>query len=151
MVNTGLYIPFLNHMHPKNRGLVSRWKCRSQNSDKRDRWRSRGGNSQREEVKKREDQRRERVKAKKMQVREKVGKSRITVFFHDLWPGSVKICTPSGQIRHENLHTVVARSTFGSQNVQSSAPDHFWKLRCRKSACRCGAKHMSKSKVLKNS
>ena len=58
---------------------------------------------------------------------------------------------PSGQIRHENLHTVVARSTFGSQNVQSSAPDHFWNLRCRKSACRCGAKHMSKSKVLKNS
>ena len=27
--------------------------------------------------------------------------------------------------------------------------DHFWKLRCRKSASRCGAKHISKSKVLK--
>ena len=25
--------------------------------------------------------------------------------------------------------------------------DHFWKLRCRKSASRCGAKHISKSKV----
>ena len=25
----------------------------------------------------------------------------------------------------------------------------FWKLRCRKSARRCGAKHISKSKVLK--
>ena len=27
--------------------------------------------------------------------------------------------------------------------------DHFWKLRCRKSARRCGAKHISKSKVQK--
>ena len=29
------------------------------------------------------------------------------------------------------------------------SPEHFWKLRCRKSARRCGAKHISKSKVLK--
>ena len=38
--------------------------------------------------------------------------------------------------------TPLARSTFRSQNVQSStsASDHFWKLRCRKSARRCGAK-----------
>ena len=50
----------------------------------------------------------------------------------------------------EKVHAVVARSTFPSQNVQStSASDHFWKLRCRKSARRCGAKHISKSKVLK--
>ena len=28
--------------------------------------------------------------------------------------------------------------------------DHFWKLRCRKSARRCGAKHISKSKCTKN-
>ena len=50
----------------------------------------------------------------------------------------------------EKVHAVVARSTFRSQNVQTtSAPDHFWKLRCRKSARRCGAKHISKSKVLK--
>ena len=27
--------------------------------------------------------------------------------------------------------------------------DHFWKLRCRKSARRCGAKHISKSKCTK--
>ena len=45
------------------------------------------------------------------------------------------------------MHAVVARSTFPSQNVQNTpAPDHFWKLRCRKSARRCGAKHISKSK-----
>ena len=31
-----------------------------------------------------------------------------------------------------------------------AAPDHFWKLWCRKSARRCGAKHISKSKVLQN-
>ena len=41
----------------------------------------------------------------------------------------------------------MARSTFRSQNVQNTpAPDHFWQLRCRKSARRCGAKHISKSK-----
>ena len=52
---------------------------------------------------------------------------------------------PSGQMRDEKLHAV-ARSTFPSQNVQ----DHFWKLRCQKSARRCGAKHMSKSKCTKH-
>ena len=47
----------------------------------------------------------------------------------------------------ETVHAVVARSKFPSQNVQSTpCSNHFWKLRCRKSARRCGAKHMSKSK-----
>ena len=51
----------------------------------------------------------------------------------------------------EKVHAVVARSTFPSQNVQNtSASDHFWKLRCRKSARRCGAKHISKSKCTKH-
>ena len=58
---------------------------------------------------------------------------------------------PAGQMRDETLHAVVARSTCPSQNVQNtSAPDHFWKLRCRKSARRCGAKHISKSKCTKH-
>jgi len=49
------------------------------------------------------------------------------------------------------VHAVVARSTFRSQNVQNTpGPDHFWKLRCRKSAHRCGAKHISKSKCTKH-
>ena len=49
------------------------------------------------------------------------------------------------QMRDEKLHAVVARSTFASQKVQNtSAPDHFWKLQCRKSARRCREKHMSK-------
>ena len=55
---------------------------------------------------------------------------------------------PAGQMRDEKLHAVVARSTFLSQNVQNntSRSEHFWKLRCRKSARRCGAKHISKLK-----
>ena len=58
---------------------------------------------------------------------------------------------PAGQMRDEKLHAVVARSTFRSQNVQNTPfSDHFWKLRCRKSACRCGAKHISKSKCTKH-
>ena len=45
----------------------------------------------------------------------------------------------------------MARSTFPSQNVQNTPwSDHFWKLRCRKSARHCGAKHISKSKCTKH-
>ena len=55
---------------------------------------------------------------------------------------------PAGQMRDENWHAVVARSTFPSQKCKRlTGSEHFWKLKCRKSACRCGAKHISKSKV----
>ena len=58
---------------------------------------------------------------------------------------------PAGQMRHEKVHAFVARSTFPSQNGQSTrGADHFWKLRCRKSARRCGAKQISKSKCTKH-
>ena len=58
---------------------------------------------------------------------------------------------PAGERRDEKLHAVVARSTFPSQNVQSTwCSEHFWKLRCRKSARRCGAKHILKSKCTKH-
>ena len=51
----------------------------------------------------------------------------------------------------EKVHAVVARSTFPSQSVQNTPfSDHLWKLRCRKSARRCGAKHISKSKCTKH-
>ena len=121
-------------------------------------------------------------------MREKVGKSRFTVFrskrrsekrksqkkedadarkvrvaihcvFRMIWgSGGSKSrlakaagAEPAGQMRDEELHAVVARSTFASQNVQNtSASDHFWKLRCRKSARRCGAKHISTSKCTKH-
>ena len=139
------------------------------------------------EEKKREDQRRERVRRKKMQVREKVGKSRITVFFEwfvapegrkvgslkrrvrshlakwemknytSLWRKAhleVKMYkrhhsrTTFGSWDVKKVYAIVARSTFPSQNVQNTpGSDHFWKLRCRKSARRRGAKHISKSRV----
>ena len=115
-------------------GCIYRRKFRNQTSDNMDRWNSRGGKSQRGEEKKREDQRGERVRRKKMQVREKIGKSRFTVFFQ--WfvaPEGRKVTSlkrrdaePSGQMRNEKLHAVVARSTFPSQNAQStSASEQF--------------------------
>ena len=122
-------------------------------------------------------------------MREKVGKSRFTVFFQwfvapggrkvgslkrrvrsHLARGEMKSCTPLWREAHlevkmhkthhsrttfgswdvEKVHAVVVRSTFPSQNVQNTPlSDHFWKLRCRKSARRCGAKHISKSKCTK--
>ena len=106
----------------------------------------------------REKSRRERVRRKKMQTREKVGTSRNTVFFQ--WfvaregrkVGSLKRRVRSQLARWEmNNCTPLWRSTFQSQNVQNtSASDHFWKLRRRKSARRCGAKHISKSKCTKH-
>ena len=80
---------------------------------------------------------------------------------------------PSGQMREEKLHVimyktcqpqatfgswdvakvhaVVGRSIFGSQNVQTTPfSDRFWKLRCRKSVRRCGAKHIPKSTCTKH-
>ena len=123
-------------------------------------------------------------------MREKVGKSRNTVFFQwfvapegrkvgslkrrvrsQLARGEMKNCTPLWREAHfqvkmyktrhsrttfgswdvKKVHAVVARSTFPSPNVQNtSGQDHFWKLRCRKSARRCGAKHISKSKCTKH-
>ena len=94
-----------------------------------------------------------------MQMREKVGKSRNTVFFPMIWgSGGSKSrlakaagAEPAGQMRDEKVHAVVARFTFASQNVQNTpCTDHFWQLRCRKSARRCGAKHISKSKCAKH-
>ena len=59
--------------------------------------------------------------------------------------------TTFGSYDVKKVHAVVARSTFRSENAQSTpCSDHFWKLRCRKSARRCGAKHISKSKCTKH-
>jgi len=88
-----------------------------------------------------------------MQVREKVEKSRNAVFFQGFVSaegqkvGSLK---RPGEMRDEKLQAIVARSSFGSNNAKTtSCSEHFWKLRCSKSARRCGAKHVPKSKVLK--
>ena len=143
-----------------------------------------------------------------MQMREKVGKSRNTVFFPMICGSGgsesrlakAAGAEPAGQRRDEKLHAVVARSTFRSQNVQNTlemskkctplwrevhfevkmyktlhvratfggsdvekvhavvarstfrsenvqnttCSRYFWRFRCRKSARRCGAKHISK-------
>ena len=123
-----------------------RRKFRSQTSDNVDKWKSRGGKSQRREQQQKEDQRREDAGARK-------GRK---VAIHCVFPmvcgsggsksrlAKVAGARPSGQMRDEKLHAVVARSTFRSQNVQNTpGSDHFWKVRCRKSARRCGAKHIS--------
>ena len=58
---------------------------------------------------------------------------------------------PPSEVEMSKKCTPVAPSTFPSQNVQSTPTlDHFWKLRCRKSARRCGAKRISKSKCTKH-
>ena len=95
----------------------------------------------------------EKVRKEKMQVREK-GRdvANHCVFPVFCGPGGSKSrlakaagAETSGQMRHEKLHPVVARSTFCSQKWQNtSCSDHFWKLRCRKRAQCCGAKHIWK-------
>ena len=167
-----------------------RRKFRSQTSDNMDRWKAEQGRGREKRKIRRKKSRRERVRIKKMQMREKVGKSRNTIFSNDLGlrtgrkvgslkrpvrsqlaRGEMKNCRPLWREAHfqvkmcktpqlrttfrswdvEKVHAVVARSTFRSQNVQNKpAPDRFWKLRCRKSARRCGAKHISKSKCTKH-
>ena len=195
-----------------------RRKFRSQTSDNMERWKAEQGRGIEKRKIRRKKIRRERVRRQKTQMREKVGKSRNTVFFQwfvapegrkvgslkrrvrsQLARGEMKNCTPLWREAHfqvkmykthqvrttfgscdvekctplwreahfqvkmyktpqlrttfgswdvEKVHAVVARSTFPSQNVQNTPfSDHFWKLRCRKSAPRCGAKHISKSKV----
>jgi len=65
-------------------------------------------------------------------------------------PAKAAGAKPSGQMRDEKLHAVVARSTFPSQNVQKHHMlGPLLELRCRKSARLCAAKHVSKSKYAK--
>ena len=132
---------------------------RSQTSDNIDRWKAEQGRGREKRKIRRKKSRRERVRRKKMHMREKVGKSRNTLFFPMICgSGGSKSrlakaagAEPAGQMRDEKLHAVVARSTFASQNVQNTPrSDHFWELWCRKSARRCGAKHISKWKCTKH-
>ena len=62
-----------------------------------------------------------------------------------------QVRTTFGSWDVEKVHAVVARSTFPSENVQNTTCSrHFWRFRCRKSARRCGAKHISKWKCTKH-
>ena len=110
---------------------------------------SRDGKSQRREEKKKEDQRR---KIQKKERGSSVRKGRKVAIPLICGSGGSKSrlaktvgAEPAGQMRDEKLHAIVARSTFPSQNVQNTpCSDHFCKLRCLKSAPRCGAKHICK-------
>ena len=64
--------------------LNNRRKFRSQTSDNMDRWKAEQGRGREKRKMRRKKSRRERVRRKKMQMREKVGKSRNTVFSNDL-------------------------------------------------------------------
>ena len=111
-----------------------------------------------ESGKRKEEERRSAEKRKsqkkKMQAHEKVQKSQNIVSFQ--WFVASKLAKavgaePSGPMRNEKLHAIVARSTFGSENIKNtSRPEHFCQLTCRKSERRCGAKHIWKSKCAKH-
>ena len=154
-----------------------------------DRWEAEQGRSREKRKIRREKSRRERVRRKKMQMREKVGKSRNTVFFQWFgapegrkvgslkrrcgasWPDerwkiarrcgakhiSKSKCTkhlsvgPLLEVEMSKKCTPLWREAhFEVKMYKAPLSDHFWKLRCRKSARRCGAKHISKSKCTKH-
>ena len=184
-MHTYTYIYMYVHSHRSYRR-----KFRSQTSDNMDRWKAEQGRGREKRKIRRKKSRRERVRRKKMEMREKVGKSRNTVFFQrfgapegrkvgslkrrvrsQLARWEMKSCTPLwreadfqvkmyktlhvratfGGSDVEKVHAVVARSTFRSQNVQNTTCSrHFWRFGCWKSARRCGAKHISKSKCTKH-
>ena len=138
----------------------NRRKFRSQTSDSMDRWKAEMGRVR--EEKRREEERiskRESLRGKKIQVREKVGKSRNTVFFQ--WfvaPEGWKVGSLKRRVRSQLAGWEMKNCTLlwreahleVKQAKNTSRPDHFWKLRCRKSARRCGAKHIWKSKCAKH-
>jgi len=155
------YQPVLHHSKSFCRISVieGSLELRSQTSDNIARWKKAevGRVSQRRKSreKARRSEKRKNQEKEKMQMRAKVKK----VANHSVFPmiggsGGSKSrlakaagAEPSGQMRDEKVHTVVARSTFPSQNVQSTpCSEHFWKLRCRKGARRCGGKDISKPK-----
>ena len=167
------------HIHIYNH-INHRRKLRSQTSDTMDRWKAevvRVKEEKRREEERRSKERKSQKKedpgarkGRKVAKYCKVGllKRRVQ---SQLARWEMKNCTPLWREAHlqvkklkpphlrttfgswdvEKVHAVVARSTFRSQNVQKTpCSDHFWKLRCRKSARRCGAKHVSKSKCTKH-
>ena len=105
-------IPGYKYLKKKNRR-----KFRSETSDNMDSWKA--------EVKR---VRREKIRRKKMQMREKVGKSRFTVFFP-------MICGSGGS---------------KSRLAKAAGAEPAGQMRHEKSARRCGAKHISKSKWTKH-
>ena len=158
---------------------VDRRKFRSETSDNMDSWKAEVRRLRREKISRKKMQMREEVGKSRFTVffqwfvapeGRKVGSLKRRVR-NQLARWEMKKCTPLWREAHfqvkmykthqlrttfgswdvEKVHAVVARSTFPSQNVQNTPfSDHFWKLRCWKSARRCGAKHICKSKCTKH-
>ena len=123
-----------------NNKHTCRRKFRSQTSDNMDRWKAEQGRGREKRKIRREKIRRERVRRKKMQMREKVGKSRNTVFFQwfeapegrkvgslkrrvrsQLARWEMKICTAvwrEADFEVKMYKTHHGRSTFGSWDVE---------------------------------
>ena len=124
-------------------------------SDNMDRWKAEQGRGREKRKIRRKKSRRERIRRKKMQMREKVGKSRSTVFFQ--WfvalqgrkVGSLKRRVRSSW-REEKWK--IARRCGAKHISTSKCTKHLvtGTLRCRESARRCGAKHISKSTCTKH-
>ena len=106
---------------------------------------SRDGKSQRREEKKNEDQRRESQKKEDADARKGRKVAKHGVFPMICGSGGSKSrlakaagAEPSGQMKDEKFRAVVARSTFRSQIAQNtSASEHFWKLRCHAVSKKC--------------
>ena len=178
-VYTHIYIYIYIYIHSVFISTYRR-KFRSETSDNMDSWKA--------EVRR---VRRDKIRRKKMQMREKIGKSRFTVFFQwfvapegrkvgslkrrvrsQLARWEMKKCTPLWREAHFQVKmwqntrglgpllevemskkcTPLWREAHLEVKMYKThaASDHFWKLRCRKSARRCGAKHISKSKCTKH-
>ena len=132
--------------------VINRRKFRSQTSDNMDRWKAEQGRGREKRKIRRQKIRRERVRRKKMQMREKVGKSRFTVFFQwfvakegrkvgslkrrvrsQLARWEMKNCTPLWREAHFEVKmykTHHSRTTFGSWDVEKVhavvARSTFW-------------------------
>ena len=122
----------------------NRRKFRSQTSDNMGRWKAEQGRCREKRKIRREKSRRERVRRKKIQMREKVGKSRFTVFFQwfvapegrkvgslkrrvrsQLARWEMKNCTPLWREAHFQVKMYKAhhsRTTFGSWDVEKCTP-----------------------------
>ena len=120
--------------------IYNRRKFRSQTSDNMERWKAEQGRGREKRKIRRKKSRRERVRRQKMQMREKVGKSRNTVFFQwfvapegrkvgslkrrvrsQLARGEMKNCTPLWREAHFEVKmykTHQVRTTFGSLDVE---------------------------------
>ena len=174
-----MVIPFGNHRKMCVFHGIYRRKFRSETSDNMDSWKAEVRRVRRDKIRRKKMQMREKIGKSRFTAffqwfvapeGRKVGSLKRRVRSR-LARWDMKKCTPLWREAHfqvkmdktleerttfgswdvEKVHAVVARSTFWSQNVQNTPwSDHFWKLRCRKSARRCGAKHISQSKCTKH-